>query len=172
MSVITVLPTRRLNELTDRARLLELPVEQQRQHRQHQQLAAVVVDARTRTRISQAELARRIGVASAAVNQWESAGSQPTGLHLARLLRELPDLKELLEDLDDQHRPRCRQADSAEMRWPPDVERSAAGTQQPCIVITFHRCVPVWEPEGVRHSQAGPRLRALPPNHERRRGPR
>jgi len=105
MSVITVLPTRRLNELTDRARLLELPVEQQRQHRQHQQLAAVVVDARTRTRISQAELARRIGVASAAVNQWESAGSQPTGLHLARLLRELPDRKELLEDLDDQQPP-------------------------------------------------------------------
>ncbi len=104
MSVITVLPTRRLNELTDRARLLELPVEQQRQHRQHQQLAAVVVDARTRTRISQAELARRIGLA-AAVNQLESAGTQPTGLHLACLLRELPDLKELLEDLDVQPPP-------------------------------------------------------------------
>lgn len=104
MSVITALPTRRLNELTDRARLLELPVEQQRQHRQHQQLA-VVVDARIRAGISQAELARRIGVASAAVNQWESAGTQPTGLHLARLLRELPDRKELLDELHDQQSP-------------------------------------------------------------------
>jgi DNA-binding transcriptional regulator YiaG len=104
MSVITALPTRRLNELTDRARLLELPVEQQRQHRQCQQLA-VVVDARIRAGISQAELARRIGVASAAVNQWESAGTQPTGLHLARLLRELPDRKELLDELHDQQSP-------------------------------------------------------------------
>ena len=102
MTVITALPTRRLNELPDCARLLELPVEQQRQH--HQQLAAVVADARERTRISQAELARRIGLA-AAVNQLESAGTQPTGLHLACLLRELPDLKELLEDLDVQPPP-------------------------------------------------------------------
>lgn len=105
MGVITALPTRRLDELTDCARLLELPAEQQRQRHQRQQLAAAITDAFGRVGISKTEPARRIGVASTAVNQWESGVSQPTGLHMTRLLRELPDLKELLEELDAQQPP-------------------------------------------------------------------
>jgi DNA-binding XRE family transcriptional regulator len=105
MAVITALPTGRLNELTDRARLLVLPAEQQRQHHQRQRLAATIADARDGAGMSQTELARRIGVASAEVSQWEAGVTQPTGLHLASLLHELPELKELLEELHDQPPP-------------------------------------------------------------------
>ena len=108
MAVITALPIRRLNELTDRARLLALPAEEQRQHHQRQRLAAAIADARDGAEISQIELARRVGAKAAVVSQWEAGVTQPTGLHLASLRRALPDLKELLDDLHDQPPPAAR----------------------------------------------------------------
>ncbi len=105
MAVITALPTRRLNELTDRVRLPALPAEQQRQHHQRQRLAAAIAAAREGAEISQAELARRVGVPPAEVDQWETGVTQPTQPHLASLLHELPALKELLEELPVQPPP-------------------------------------------------------------------
>ena len=99
MAVITALPTGRLNELTDRARRQALPAEQQRQHHQRQRLAAAIAAAREGAEISPAELARRVGVTPAQVDQWETGVAQPTQPHLASLLRVLPALEELLEDV-------------------------------------------------------------------------
>jgi DNA-binding transcriptional regulator YiaG len=105
MAVITALPTRRLNELTDRARLLALSAEDQRQHHQRQRLAAAIAAAREGAEISPAELARQVGVAPAEVDRWETGVVQPTGPHLASLLRELPALTDLLEELPVQPLP-------------------------------------------------------------------
>jgi DNA-binding transcriptional regulator YiaG len=60
-------------------------------------LATAIRTARQQARISQPRLARLVGVRQAAVSQWEGGRAEPSGLHMAALLRVLPELADLLD---------------------------------------------------------------------------
>jgi DNA-binding transcriptional regulator YiaG len=101
MSVITALPTQRLNDLMDRARSatwmgkarLRRP---QRASAGTTPWARVIRAARTQAGMSQVELAAALGVKQSTVSQWERGIIEPSTERLLDLLAVLPGLAEAL----------------------------------------------------------------------------
>jgi DNA-binding XRE family transcriptional regulator len=102
MTVITSLPTDRLNELMDRARSAPpRPVKPPQPRDPAERLPAMAVvirSARKEARMNQWELARAVGVRQSSVSQWERGVTQPSARNLVDLLRVLPGLAERLSN--------------------------------------------------------------------------
>jgi DNA-binding XRE family transcriptional regulator len=97
MSVITALPTDRLNELMDRARGLGLSEAPQHWPRsEDMSLATVIRQARKRAGLSQVELAQGLGIRQSSVSQWERGLTEPSTQNLLDLMRALPGLADAL----------------------------------------------------------------------------
>ena len=100
MGIIAALPAQRRRALADRARPPGEPAPAVRaaaDRRADGPLASAIRTARQQAQISQGQLARLVGVRQAAVSQWERGATEPSGLHLACLLRVLLGLADLLE---------------------------------------------------------------------------
>jgi DNA-binding XRE family transcriptional regulator len=100
LGVVAALPAERLRALADRAR----PSSEANawgwgapDRRPDRPLATAIRTARQQARISQWQLARLVGVRQAAVSQWEGGRAEPSGLHMAALLRVLPSLADRLD---------------------------------------------------------------------------
>ena len=100
MGIIAALPGQRRHALTNRARPPGEPAPEARAaaaRRADRPVASAIRTARQQAQISQRQLARLVGVRQAAGSQWEWGATEPSGLHLACLLRVLPGLADWLE---------------------------------------------------------------------------
>ncbi len=77
--------------------------------------------ARTKSGLTQSELAARLGVSQSAISFWESGAETPSVDHVVALAAELPDI---VEGLD----PREREL----LRWLLNLERQLLGGRCAC----------------------------------------
>jgi len=99
LRVIGALPAEQRGILAARARRLTLP------HaggtgpagrRGERPVATAIRSARQQAKLSQRRLGLLVGVRQSSVSQWEWGVNQPSGVHMAALLRVLPSLADLL----------------------------------------------------------------------------
>ncbi len=135
MQVIGALPAERRRALSDRAHPPGEPEPGVPDRRADRPLASAIRTARQQAGISQEQLARLIGVQQGAVSP-VGARREPSGLHIAALLRVLPWLADLLDTQTTQavrvagHHPR-------QLTWAhPGLPRAVAAVLRP----------PLWEP--------------------------
>ena len=95
MRVVAALPPDRIRDLATRAHR-EPDRTQSQAARPDRPLAVAIRTARRRAQKSQSQLGLLVGVGQSAVSQWERGMVEPSGLHMAELVRALPALAELL----------------------------------------------------------------------------
>jgi DNA-binding transcriptional regulator YiaG len=96
MTVITALPTDRLNALMDRARGTTPAAQGARERPQRLSLEAAIRISRKRAGMNQKDLAAAVGVRQSSISQWERGVTKPTTGNLLDLMRVLPGLADAL----------------------------------------------------------------------------